>query len=221
MSNRIEEEGKTQLLNNGEPAQEEVNMAADFGEGFNDFDIRPSSSRVKKVLMWDVKRREFEMTEQDKRDLRDYHIKDDRQWQEFEEKYKSLNPEDHPLIRRQSCCMQLILYTIAAIFLLGFLYCLFIILQLALFNLIMLVVMLVMWYKLYQICKAIINRILNNGRKKAFKSWIRELKSLNWLKEHSIEIQENAEGKWIEIHLNETQDDRDDAAIEEEANEQD
>lgn len=85
----------------------------------------------------------------------------------------------------------------------------------------MLVVMLVLWYKIYKIFRAIINRILNNGRKKPFKKWIKDLKELPWLKEHSIEIQENDDGKWIEVHLNETQDDRDDAIIEEENNEQD
>ena len=77
------------------------------------------------------------------------------------------------------------------------------------------------WYKIYKISRAIINRLLNNNRKKAFKSWIRELRDLSFLKELSIEIQENDDGKWIEVHLNETQDDRDDAIIEEEGNEQD
>ena len=66
----------------------------------------------------------------------------------------------------------------------------------------------VLWYKLSQIFKAIITRILDNGRKKKFKAYIRKIKELDWLKELSIEIQENDEGKWIEIHLNETADDR-------------
>ena len=64
----------------------------DFGDGYNDFDIKPNSSRVKKVLIWDKKRREFEMSDADKADLREYHIKDNDQWQQFEEKYKSLDP---------------------------------------------------------------------------------------------------------------------------------
>ena len=117
--------------------------------------------------------------------------------------------------------MLIFLVTIAFVFLAALLYCFFIILQLALFNLIMLVVMLVFWYKIYKISRAIINRLLNNNRKKAFKSWIRELRDLSFLKELSIEIQENDDGKWIEVHLNETQDDRDDAIIEEDGNEQD
>ena len=112
------------------------------------------------------------------------------------------------------------MYTLAFLFLVVIAYCLFIILQLALFNLIMLVVMAVFWYKLYNVSKAIISRVLDNGRKKAFKQWVRDLKNLPWLKEKSIEIQENDEGKWIEIHLNETADERDDQIIEED-NEED
>ena len=82
---RIEEEGKTQLLNNqGKDlafGQNDDQLAGnDFGDGYNDFDIRPSSSRVKKVLIWNTKRREFDMSEQDKDDLRAYHIKDPGQW---------------------------------------------------------------------------------------------------------------------------------------------
>ena len=83
--------------------------------------------------------------------------------------------------------MLIFLVTIAFVFLAALLYCFFIILQLALFNLIMLVVMLVFWYKIYKISRAIINRLLNNNRKKAFKSWIRELRDLSFLKELSIE----------------------------------
>ena len=130
---KIEEEGKTQLLNNNGKdmafgSNEDQFGGNDFGDGYNDFDIRPSSSRVKKVLIWNQKRREFDMSEQDKQDLREYHIKDNEQWREFEEKYKSLEPEDHPLIKNKSCCMQILLYTVASFFLLGFLYCFFIIL---------------------------------------------------------------------------------------------
>ena len=111
--------------------------------------------------------------------------------------------------------MATIFYTVVAIFLIIILYCFFIILQLALFNLIMLVVMAVSWYKLFKFCKAHISIRLDDGRKASFKKWIRRLKELDWLKEKSIEIQENDEGRWIEIHLNETADDRDEGIPEE------
>lgn len=79
----------------------------------------------------------------------------------------------------------------------------------------MLVVMAVTWYKILGISRAVIKRILDNGRKASFKQWIKQLKELQWLKEKSIEIQENDEGRWIEIHLNETADDRDEGIPEE------
>ena len=92
------------------------------------------------------------------------------------------------MVKKRSCMKATLLYTMASLFLLIIFYCFFIILQLALFNLIMLVVMAVSWYKLLGISRAIISRILDNGRKASFKSWIRQLKELQWLKEKSIEI---------------------------------
>ena len=63
---------------------------------------------------------------------------------------------------------------------------------------------------------------LDRERKKAFKSYIHRIKDLAWLKELNIEIQENDEGKWIEIHLNETADDKeDDRVLEEDPDEDD
>lgn len=49
--------------------------------------------------------------------------------------------------------------------------------------------------------------MLDNGRKAPFKAFIREMKALEWLKSTNIEIQEQEDGKWIEIHLNETESD--------------
>jgi hypothetical protein len=189
----------------------------DLGDGL---EIRPSSSRVKKVLIWNPKRQEFDMSEDDKKELREAHIKDPELWRQFEELYRSLEPQNHPMVKKRSCIKATLLYTLASILLLGVFYCFFIILQLALFNLIMLVVMAVSWYKLLGIGRAVISRVLDNGRKASFKTWIKQIKELEWLKAKSIEIQENDEGRWIEIHLNETADERDDA-IHEEENEDD
>ena len=73
----------------------------------------------------------------------------------------------------------------------------------------MLVVMTVIWCRLCKISNAIIKRILGNGRKKPYKAHIRRMKDLEWLKAMQLEIQEHEEGKWIEIHLSETGDDKD------------
>ena len=71
----------------------------------------------------------------------------------------------------------------------------------------MLVVMAVWWWKAFKISQAITKRMLDNGRKAAFKTHIRKMKELEWLKLLNLEIQEHEEGKWIEVHLNETVDD--------------
>ena len=77
---RIEEEGKQQLIQDGMQFGREEDANADaFGE-YNDFDIKPNSSRVKKVLIWNKKRCEFEMSDQDKKDLQEFHITDQDQW---------------------------------------------------------------------------------------------------------------------------------------------
>ena len=155
------------------------------------------------------------MSDQDKDELKATYMSQD-QWNEFERLYSSLEPRIHPLEKKNSRLKALIFYTLAFILLVVIAYCFFIILQLALFNLIMLVVMAVFWSKLFNISRAIIFKILDNDRKKAFKQWIRRLKELPWLKEKSIEIQENEQGRWIEIHLNETTDEKDDGIAEDE-----
>lgn len=85
-------------------------------------------------------------------------------------------------------CKGILLGTFAFIFLLALLYVFFIILQLALFNLIMLVVMGVWWWKLCKVAQAVISRVLDNGRKAPFKSYVRKMKELDWLKSKGIEI---------------------------------
>ena len=92
------------------------------------------------------------------------------------------------MIKKSSCIKATLLKTVQVLLLFMIMYCFFIILQLALFNLIMLVVMAVCWYKLAGITNSIIKRMLDNGRKASFKRWIRSLKELPWLKEKSIEI---------------------------------
>ena len=63
---------------NGDNMDFDRNQGDDMaGDGL---DIRPSSSRVKKVLIWNPKRREFEMSEDDKRELSEAHIKDNNLW---------------------------------------------------------------------------------------------------------------------------------------------
>ena len=200
------EEQKVQLIdqNNG-------SRVVDENEDLDD--MLPTSSRVKKILKWNKDDKVFEMEDKDQQELRAI-IKDDAQWAEFSKFFTSLRPEDHPTNRKPSICSAILFISIFFVFLLALLYVFFIILQLALFNLIMLVVMAVWWWKALKICQAIVKRILDNGRKAAFKTHIRKMKELGWLKELSLEIQEHEEGKWIEVHLNETVDDDKDGLVE-------
>jgi len=94
----------------------------------------------------------------------------------------------HPQIKGRSFCLGTILGIIAFLVCISVAYAFFIVLQLALFNLIMLVVMIVWWYKLCKAFIAVINRCLDSGRKKAFKTHIKRIKDLDWLKELNIEI---------------------------------
>lgn len=196
----METDQKTQLIET-----ETSKTALLDGEDLDD--ILPPSSRVKKILKWNKEREVFEIDETHKQQLKSDHIKDEAQWAEFEKLFTSLRPEDHPSKRRKSCLNGTLLFSVAVILMLGLTYVCFIILQLALFNLIMLVVMAVWLWKAGQISGAIIGRILDNGRKGPFKAFIRKIKELQWLKELQLEIQEHEEGKWIEIHLSETADD--------------
>ena len=216
MTNRIEEENKARLI------QAPANSIVDQDENQNDHEIKPISSRVKKVLFWNSTIMKFGMPEKDINELRRDHIKNDEQWREFEGLYSGLNVRDHPSRKGKSCCLGSFLGIFALFICVLIAYVMFVILQLALFNLIMLVVMMVWWFKLCKMCLAVITRCLDSRRKKAFKSYIHRIKDLAWLKELNIEIQENDEGKWIEIHLNETADYKeDDRVLEEDQDEDD
>ena len=101
----------------------------------------------------------------------------------------------------------MILWTVAILVLFGLFYVLFIIFQLALYNIIMGVVMYVYWWRLTGIASSIIKKFLDDQRKKQYKAYFRLVKEQECFAKLNIEIQEHEEGKWIEIHLSETVDD--------------
>ena len=70
----MQEDHANQLLEQEDDFKNEMVADSDV------FDQRPSSSRVKKVLIWNPKRQEFDMSEEDKRELREAHIKSDHLW---------------------------------------------------------------------------------------------------------------------------------------------
>ena len=184
-------------------------MQNNFDEQEGIEDIVPPSSRVKKILVWNDRTLKFEMEQKHIDELRQNHITDERNWNEFQKMYESFPANDHPKHRKPSILVGIALWTGFTIFLILLLYVFFIILQLALFNLIMLVVMMVTWWRACKISNAIIGRILGNGRKKPYKAYIKKIKELEWLKNLQLEVQEQEEGLWIEIHLSEAVDDKD------------
>jgi hypothetical protein len=138
----------------------------------------PSSSRVKKVLCWEETQRRFVFAPEDERTLRDNVITEDANWNELSEFLSRLPKKSHPTERGNSICKGFLLGSVFAVVLLAFLYVFFIILQLALFNLIMLVVMFVGWYKLCKVFWAMLMRCLDNGRKAPFKNYMKKMKDM-------------------------------------------
>ena len=194
-------------MESNEQAQEPLNPGADVGPSprnnldtsqqlaransanyQEEMEMLPSSSRVKKVLKWDIEQRRFEFSPEDEDVLRKQVITDEQQWQELAKFCRELPKGAHPSERRPSCLKGTLFGSIFAIVLLCFLYVFFIILQLALFNLIMLVVMVVGWWKLCKVFWAMLMRILDNGRKAPFKSYMKKMRDMGWLKEKGIEI---------------------------------
>ncbi len=114
-------------------------------------------------------------------ELRDNHITNDDQWEEFEKLYKDFPATIHPKIKRTSIGMALLLWSIGIIVLFGIFYIMFIIFQLALYNIIMGVVMAIFWWRLCQVSASIIKRILDKGKKKEYKAYFRKMKDLEWL----------------------------------------
>ena len=84
--------------------------------------------------------------------------------------------------------MGTLLWTVGVIVLITVLYLLYVLLQYALFNPIIAAVMLTIWFKMCKICNSMIAGILDTGRKKGFKKYIRYLKELEWLQKLNIEI---------------------------------
>lgn len=70
--------------------------------------------------------------------------------------------------------------------------------------------MAVFWWRICGVSASVIKRFLDNGKKKEYKAYFKRMKELEWLQKLNLEIQEHDEGLWIEIHLSETVDDKED-----------
>ena len=90
----IEEEQKTKLISEEQPdaGMDAAEMNFNDGADGDGLDLKPSSSRVKKVLIWSEKHQEFEMKPEDKEELQKAYFTNNQDWAAFERQYKSLNP---------------------------------------------------------------------------------------------------------------------------------
>ena len=88
------------------------------------------------------------MDERHKKELRDHHIKNQDEWDEFEQLFENFPVADHPGVKSRSCIMGTLLWTVAVIFLIAVCYLFFVLLQYALFNPIIFAVMLIVWIKM-------------------------------------------------------------------------
>lgn len=103
--------------------------------------------------------------------MRENHIKSEHDWLAFQLIYADFPPNIHPKLKSVNIWMALGLWTVFCIGLAGLFYCLFIIIQLSLYNFIMAVVMVVFWWRLCGVSHSIIRRILDNGKKKEYKAY--------------------------------------------------
>ncbi len=148
-------------------------------------DDKPISSRIKSVIPWVEK--QFNLDDKETAKIK-IHLNDGA-YKEFEGHLHSLEFAHHPTRQNVSCGWHVLYWAVALIFfLLPLAYLFLIILQLALFNLIMMVVMIVWLSKFFRICRAIIKRCIDNSRTKHYRKFIKGLKELQCVTENSIEI---------------------------------
>jgi hypothetical protein len=73
------------------------------------------------------------------------------------------------------------LWALGLIVLFGIFYVITIIVQLALYNIIMAVVMYMFWWRLCGVIASIIKRFLDGDKKKLYKAYFQDMKRLDWL----------------------------------------
>jgi ABC-type bacteriocin/lantibiotic exporter with double-glycine peptidase domain len=112
----------------------------------------------------------------------------DERFAEFEEALHSLPENNHPSKKTVNCCLHFLYWCIAIIFMIALGYLFLIILQLALFNLIMLVVMIVWWVRIFKVARAMIDRCIVGAKTKEYRSFIKKLKDSDSIKDTHIEI---------------------------------
>jgi hypothetical protein len=102
--------------------------------------------------------------------------------------FKDFPEAIHPKVRGTDYGLALLLWTISLILLFAIFYVMFIIFQLALYNIIMGVVMAVFWWRACGVSNSVIKRFLDNKRKSQYKAYFRRVKEIDCFAKLNIEI---------------------------------
>ena len=116
------------------------------------------------------------------------HLLTDERFAEFEAALHSLPEDNHPSKKTVNCFVHFMYWVAAIVLMIGLGYLFLIILQLALFNLIMLVVMIVWWVRIFKVARAMIDRCIVGAKTKEYRSFIKKLKDSESIKDTHIEI---------------------------------
>lgn len=149
--------------------------------------MQPFSTKVLKIIEWNSRTRQFELLPTDEVELKDKHIPQE-QWEMFVNMYKLFPADQHPSIKRHRILLASVLSTTAIIVLLALLYCLWILFQLALYNLVMGVVMAQVWTSICGVTYNVIYKFLDGKRKSGYRAYFRDERAKEWVKKLQIDI---------------------------------
>jgi len=166
--------------------------------------FKPTSTRAKLVIEFNTGKGEFQMTERDKEILNDYI--------DIAELNKTTNAIEtniklRPFERKAPYCRKKSMSLLTLIVLLVYFYINFIILQLALFNLVMLGVMIVYFRRLYLYLHSIEVSFNQKYKNKDFKKFI-ETENTRYYHSQNIELIGGEKGKWLELQLPDSEEER-------------
>ena len=170
---------------------------ANQAERVEEEELIPFSSKVKLVVQFSKVKGRFKLTEADRKVLGEY-----VSVEEFEKLLSKIegNSELQPQEAKTSFFKQFGVWLLRVIFMLAYIYLTFILLQLALFNLILMGIFIVYLRKLYFMTHQYAVRVDYNERHRKYKKFIEE-ENERLYRSHNIEIIPGEEGKWLEVQL--------------------
>lgn len=163
------------------------------------------SARVKLTIEWNTDAKKYVLSDKDIKTLADYKIKQD----EFEKTTREIetNINLRPFDLKQPFFRKLGFKLLALFVILIYLYACLILLQLALFNLILLGIMIIYLKKLYYLLFSFEYKQDYNYRNRRFKQFI-EAENNRYYKNINVDLVGGEQGQWLELQLPEDLDDQ-------------